>query len=251
MEKQHLTQVRALERRIAKLEAAVAKEHSHAITIRNQWFEIFEHRQKECDRMVAETLKKAAVVKFKKPTKDDLSNLHMFNPYGSIPILDDDGDSTGWNIYMFRVDDKDIQNIINSSYAVKMELPECITDYDSFFEDLGFPKEAVRNGDVRIIKSNSRYITISYGDKSKEIEKSRLEKYKVMVQTKCVVLKIKALWNSSENNLYGIDKKKAIKCIPDIENYEYVPVNNSMLAKAEIPFLIFERNRGKCFIEMY
>ena len=136
------------------------------------------------------------IVKFKKPTKDDLSNLHMFNPYGSIPILDDDDDSTGWNIYMFRVDDKDIQNIINSSYAVKMELPEYITDYDSF-------------------------------------------------------LKIKALWNSSENNLYGIDKKKAIKCIPDIEDYEYVPVNNSMLAKAEIPFLIFERNRGKCFIEMY
>ena len=66
-----------------------------------------------------------------------------------------------------------------------------------------------------------------------------------------LVLKIKALWNSSENNLYGIDKKRAIKCIPDIENYEYVPVNNSMLAKAEIPFLIFERNRGKCFIEMY
>ena len=191
------------------------------------------------------------IVKFKKPTKDDLSNLHMFNPYGSIPILDDDGDSTGWNIYMFRADDKGIQNIINSCYAVKMELPECITDYNSFFEDLGSPKEAVRNGDVRIIKSNSRYITISYDDKSKDIEKSRLEKYKVMVQTKCVVLKIKALWNSSENNLYGIDKKKAIKCIPDIENYEYVPVNNSMLAKAEIPFLIFERNRGKCFIEMY
>ena len=191
------------------------------------------------------------IVKFKKPTKDDLSNLHMFNPYGSIPILDDDGDSTGWNIYMFRADDKGIQNIINSCYAVKMELPECITDYDIFLKILGFPKEAVRNGDVRIIKSNSRYITISYGDKSKEIEKSRLEKYKVMVQIKCVVLKIKALWNSSENNLYGIDKKKAIKCIPDIENYEYVPVNNSMLAKAEIPFLIFERNRGKCFIEMY
>ena len=191
------------------------------------------------------------IVKFKKPTKDDLSNLHMLNPYGSIPILDDDGDSTGWNIYMFRADDKGIQNIINSSYAVIMELPECITDYDSFFEDLGFPKEVVRNGDVRIIKSNSRYITISYGDKSKEIEKSRLEKYKVMVRTKCVVLKIKALWNSSENNLYGIDKKKAIKCIPDIENYEYVPVNNSMLAKAEIPFLIFARNSGKCFIEMY
>ena len=36
----------------------------------------------------------------------------MFNPYSSIPILDD-GDSTGWNIYIFRADDKSIQNIIN------------------------------------------------------------------------------------------------------------------------------------------
>ena len=43
-------------------------------------------------------------------------------------------------------------------------------------------------------------LQISYDDKSKEIEKSRLEKYKVMVQTKCAVLKIKDLWNSSENN---------------------------------------------------
>ena len=81
--------------------------------------------------------------------------------------------------------------------------------------------------------------------------KNRLEKYKVTVQTKYVVFKIKALWNSSENNLYGMDKKRAIKCIQDIENYDYVQVNNSILAKAEIPFLIFERNRGKCFIEMY
>ena len=62
MEEQRLTQVRALERRIAKLEAAVAKEHSHAITIRDQWFEIFEQLQKECDRMVAEALKKAAMM---------------------------------------------------------------------------------------------------------------------------------------------------------------------------------------------
>ena len=39
--------------------------------------------------------------------------------------------------------------------------------------------------------------------------------------------------------------------IPGIRDYRHVPVNNSMLAKAEIPFLIFEKNRGKCFIEQY
>lgn len=60
------------------------------------------------------------IVKFKKPTKDDLSNLHMFNPYGSIPILDDDGDSTGWNIYMFRADDKDIQKYLRYDSKLKL-----------------------------------------------------------------------------------------------------------------------------------
>ena len=33
--------------------------------------------------------------------------------------------------------------------------------------------------------------------------------------------------------------------IPGIRDYRYVPVNNnSMFANAEIPFLIFEKNRG-------
>lgn len=62
MEEQRLAQVRALECKVAKLEASVAKEHNHAITIRNQWFEIFEQLQKECDRKVAEAEKKAALM---------------------------------------------------------------------------------------------------------------------------------------------------------------------------------------------
>lgn len=37
--------------------------------------------------------------------------IYMFYPYSSIPILDD-GDSTGWNIYIFRADDKGIQKIL-------------------------------------------------------------------------------------------------------------------------------------------
>ncbi len=58
MEEQHLVQVRTLERKIAKLEAAVAKERSHSITIRDQWFEIFEQLQKECDRKIAKAEKR-------------------------------------------------------------------------------------------------------------------------------------------------------------------------------------------------
>ena len=191
------------------------------------------------------------IVKLKKPTKSELFHLHVFDPYNSYPVLDEDDDRTGWNIYMFRADDESIKNIMNSRFTVRMELPELITDYDSFYADLGFSKEAIQNKDVRSIKSNARYMTVSDGTNTKEIETNRLKKYKVSIQTQCIILKIKTLWNSSENNLYGMDKRRAIKCIPNIEDYAYVPVNNSMLAKAEIPFLIFERNRGKCFIEMY
>lgn len=184
-------------------------------------------------------------------TKSELFHLHVFDPYNSYPVLDEDDDRTGWNIYMFRADDESIENIMNSRFAVRMELPELITDYDSFYADLGFSKEAIQNKDVRSIKLNARYMTVSDGTNTKEIETNRLKKYNVTIQTQCIILKIKTLWNRSENNLYGMDKRRAIKCIPNIEDYAYVPVNNSMLAKAEIPFLIFERNRGKCFIEMY
>ena len=62
---------------------------------------------------------------------------------------------------------------------------------------------------------------------------------------------MQTLWNRGENYIYGVDKGKIRKYIPDIKDYRYVPVNNSMLAKAEILFLIFEKNREKCFIEQY
>ena len=42
-----------------------------------------------------------------------------------------------------------------------------------------------------------------------------------------------------------------MEMIPGIRDYRHVPVNNSMFAKAEISFLIFEKNRGKCFIGQY
>ena len=95
------------------------------------------------------------IVKLKKPTKSELFHLHVFDPYNSYPVSDEDGDRTGWNIYMFRADDESIENIMNSRFAVRMELPELITDYDSFYADLGFSKEAIQNKDVRSIKSNA------------------------------------------------------------------------------------------------
>lgn len=191
------------------------------------------------------------IIKFQKPTKKELLVVDKFQAYDSYRILDEDGDDTGYGIYLFRMDDKAVSNLVNSRFAAKMVLPELETDYEKLYADLGFDADVIRNKSVRVIRSNARYIDISDGVDTKQIKRTILKEYEVKVQTSCIAIKMKTLWNSGENYIYGLDKEKIIKYIQGIKDYRYVPVNNSMLAKAEIPFLIFEKNRGKCFIEKY
>ena len=191
------------------------------------------------------------IVKFAKPTKEELLAVDKFNAYDSFRIQNEDGDDTGWGIYLFRTVDKSVSNLVDSRFAVKMVLPELVTDYEKLYADLGFDDEAIKNKDVHIVKSNNRNMDISDGINTDQINKSMLEDYKVAVQTNCIAIKMKTLWNSGENYIYNLNKEKVIKNIPGIDVYSYVPVNNSMLARAEMPFLIFQKNYGKCFIAMY
>ena len=191
------------------------------------------------------------IVKFAKPTKKELLAVDKFIAYDSFRIEDEDGYDAGCGIYLFRADDKSVSNLLNSRFAVKIVLPEMVTDYEKLYTDLGFDDEAIKNKDVHIVKSNNRNMDISDGINTEQINKSMLEDYKVAVQTNCIAIKMKTLWNSGENYIYNLNKEKVIKNIPGIDVYSYVPVNNSMLARAEMPFLIFQKNYGKCFIAMY
>jgi hypothetical protein len=76
------------------------------------------------------------------------------------------------------------------------------------------------------------------------------QNYQIIVQTECVAIKMECLWNSEDEYVYP-DKSRVIKFIPELQEYSFVPISNSVLAKAEIPFLIFERYKGKCFIQKY
>ena len=176
------------------------------------------------------------IIKFQKPTMKELLVVDRFQPYDSYRILDEDSDDTDYGIYLFRMDDKSVSNLVNSRFGVKMVLPELEVDYEKLYEDLGFDTKEKNNKSVRVIRSNARFMDISDGVNTKHIKRIILKDYEIMVQISCI---------------YGLDKEKIRKYIPDIKDYRYVPVNNSMLAKAEIPFLIFEKNRGKCFIEQY
>ncbi len=61
-----------------------------------------------------------------------------FIAYDSFRIEDEDGYDAGWGIYLFRADDKSVSNLLNSRFAVKIVLPEMVTDYEKLYTDLGF-----------------------------------------------------------------------------------------------------------------
>lgn len=62
MEELRRKEVRALKRKIAKLEKELAEARSRTVTVRDQWFEVFEQLQKECDRKVAAAQKEARLM---------------------------------------------------------------------------------------------------------------------------------------------------------------------------------------------
>ena len=96
--------------------------------------------------------------------------------------------------------------------------------------------------------SDGWYMDFTDGTKKKSVRIEELDKFKNKVNVKCVAIKMESLWDSDEVFVYP-DKKRVLKYIPGIDEYKYVPITNVILSKAEIPFLIFERNKGKCFIQ--
>lgn len=53
MHTEYQKEIRFLERKNKKLRKGIADSHRETVTVRNQWFEIFEELQKECERKIA------------------------------------------------------------------------------------------------------------------------------------------------------------------------------------------------------
>lgn len=58
MQEEYLKELRSLERKIRKLEAELSRSHRETAAVRNQWFEIFEELQKECEQKLKAVRKK-------------------------------------------------------------------------------------------------------------------------------------------------------------------------------------------------
>lgn len=53
MQEEYLKELRSLEQKIRKLEDELSRAHSETVSVRNQWFEVFEDLQKECARKLS------------------------------------------------------------------------------------------------------------------------------------------------------------------------------------------------------
>ncbi len=53
MQEEYLKELRSLERKIRSLEDELSRAHSETVSARNQWFEIFEELQKECEQKLS------------------------------------------------------------------------------------------------------------------------------------------------------------------------------------------------------
>jgi hypothetical protein len=191
-----------------------------------------------------------SIYRFAKPTKQEVSTIDYYEPFGLFPIYDADGEQSNENIKLFRCDDENAANIINSKFARRMVLPEKTTDYHKLYRELGFDEKAITEKRVHIKSSDGYNMEYTDGEHIISMKNDEYQNYQIIVQTECVAIKMECLWNSEDEYVYP-DKSRVIKFIPELQEYSFVPISNSVLAKAEIPFLIFERYKGKCFIQKY
>ncbi len=190
------------------------------------------------------------IIEFSKPKKRELCNVDYFSEYSRYGIDGADGSEDMGFIRLFALDNARTSNIISLRFAVPMEVPEIVTDYEKLYYALGFNEDAIRNRKVHLRSIWENYEVYTDGIDCKEIHINDLRKYEYTVYVKCVAIKMEELWDSGETFVY-LDGDRIKRYIPDIDKYDYVPVNNNILAKAEIPFLIFERYKGRCFLEKY
>lgn len=188
-----------------------------------------------------------SIYRFTKPEKKELTDIKTFSEYDMFPVYANEG-CTDEHIALFRLNDKRFTNIINSKFSYNLVVPEIVTNYTKMFQDMRFDEKAIKEKKI-YLKSNNGYImNYTDGENIRQITSHELKKYNLTIKTACIAAKIKCLWNSDDVSCC-LNRQRILKYIPELATYKFAHINNTMLAKAEIPFLIYEKNTGRCFIK--
>ena len=171
-----------------------------------------------------------SIFRFAKPTKHELAGIDYFSEYDSFPIYDSNGEQTNECVRLCRSTDGETANLINSKFAQGIVLPQEVTDYEELFMEMGFNETEISEKRVHIKTSDGYTMEYTDGKQVKQIKYDDLNFYQRIIQTECMAVKMECLWNSDDVYCY-LDKKRVLEYIPALQEYRFVPVSNSVLAK--------------------
>lgn len=193
------------------------------------------------------------IYKFEPLTAEELEKVKWFE------ISDDEqalGENHNWNEYnpysimRFHLKDESIRKIPRDVFSEKVVKLKQI-NREKVYKYLGFSDESIKNNKVSFRWMNGRKICYADGEVERSIAVDEERRFIEVIDFPCLLVKCKELFDA-DNTTEFISTRDArdrlMKQNPGFQTYNYEIITNEMLAKAEIPFLVYERNKGKCFI---
>ncbi len=193
------------------------------------------------------------IYKFEKLSAAELEKVKFFNVSDDESFL---GERHNWDefnpysIMRFHMQDESISKIPMDVFSEKMVKLKQI-NREKLFKYLGFSDESIKADKVKFRWMDGRRLCYVDGEKEERIGIDEERRFMEVIEIPCLLVKYKELFDADETTecFFARDARdRLLKYYPGFQTYNYEKVNNEMLAKAEIPFLIYERNRDSCFI---
>ena len=193
------------------------------------------------------------IYKFEPLLAAELEKVKWFDISDDEKALAENHDWNEFNTYSimrFHLKDESIRKMprdVFSEKVVKLKQINC----ERMYKYLGFSDESIKNNNVHLRWVYGRKVFYIDGELERSIAVDEEQRFIEVIDFPCLLVKAKKLFDADETVEFFSSsdaRDRLLKQNPSFQTYNYEIITNEMLAKAEIPFLVYERNKGKCFI---
>lgn len=193
------------------------------------------------------------IYKFQKLSASEAEKVRWFNVLDDEQSLGENHNSDEFNPYSimrFHLKDESISKIPRELFTEKQVKLRQI-NREKMFKFLGFSDESIKADKVKFRWMDGRRICYVDGENEERISIDEERSFMEVIEIPCLLVKYKELFDADDTTEFFYAKEARNRLLlqnPEFQTYNYEKVNNEMLAKAEIPCLIYERNKDNCFI---
>lgn len=191
-----------------------------------------------------------SISKYRKPTKEELLNIRFREPY-----YEKDRSMEEYYDYIVMTEpDTELAGYLQKMHAgVPIQVLDEVVDYDRYYKSIGFSADDIRNKRIRFQSLSGGISTYTNGEKEISVLDETYRAYLIHQKIDVIAAYAVTLLDSADCNPYFSTRESADRLrqyYPQYADSSFIPVTNTMLARIEIPLLIFERNRGKCLMHI-